>query len=162
MPQQSMLTRERSVYWPGAHAEIVDLLTGRDANGRQIAGAPFSLNVGVIVMAAALGLREGRKRDVPSDSRKEISTSTFLGNGLEMYLLLIPILANPESATDNLRPEHEEEMIREFERYAAGGLEILEGEFERAGASSLEVVIQDLLVQRTQAAGTDTERPELF
>lgn len=162
MRQQSLLTRERSIYWPGAYAEIVDLLTGRDTNGRQIAGAPFNLNVGVIVMAAALGLREGRKRDVPSDNRKEISTNTFLGNGLEMYLLLIPILANPESATDNLRPEREEEMIREFERYAAGGLEILEGEFERAGASSLEVVMQGLLAQPNRAPGTTQSRPELF
>lgn len=162
MRQQSILTRERSVYWPGAYAEIVDLLTGRDTNGRQIAGAPFTLNVGVIVMAAALGLREGRKRDVPSDNRKEISTNTFLGNGLEMYLLLIPILANPESATDNLRPEHEEEMIREFERYAAGGLEILEGEFERAGASSIEVVLQGLLAQPPQTSSKSTTRPELF
>jgi dnd system-associated protein 4 len=162
MRQQSILTRERTVYWPSAYAEIVDLLTGRDTNGRQIAGAPFNLNVGVIVMAAALGLREGRKRDVPSDSRKEISTSTFLSNGLEMYLLLIPILANPESATDNLRPEQEEEMIREFERYAAGGLEILEGEFERAGASSLEVVMQGLLVQPDKPSANSKNRPELF
>jgi dnd system-associated protein 4 len=162
MRQQSILTRERTVYWPGVYAEIVDLLTGRDSNGRQIAGAPFNLNVGVIVMAAALGLRDGRKRDVPSDNRKEISTNTFLGNGLEMYLLLIPILANPESATDNLRPEHEEEMIREFERYAAGGLEILEGEFERAGASSLEVVMQGLLTPPQQNHTNRSERPDLF
>jgi hypothetical protein len=162
MRQQSILTRERSVYWPGAYAEIVDLLTGRDTNGRQVAGAPYSLNVGVIVMAAALGLREGRKRDVPSENRKEISSSTFLGNGLEMYLLMIPILANPESATDNLRPEHEEEMIREFERYAAGGLEILDGEFERAGATSLEVVMQGLLVRAGEAIAAVNERPELF
>jgi hypothetical protein len=162
MRQQPILTRERSVYWPGAYAEIVDLLIGRDANGRQIAGAPFNLNVGVIVMAAALGLREGRKRDVPSDNRKEISTNTFLLNGLEVYLLLIPILANPESATNNLRPEHEEEMIREFERYTAGGLEVLEGEFERAGVSSLEAVMQGLLFQPAKTAASSRERRELF
>jgi hypothetical protein len=158
MRKPSLLTKERILYWPGEFSEIVDLLTKRGEDGRSQPGAPFTLNVGVIAMAAALGLREGRKREVGAN-RKEISSATFHMQGLELYLLLIPVLSKPEAATEALRPENEEATLKEFERFAAGGLEVLAGEFERSAGREVEVVLHGLL--KPIAAPGDSSPGEL-
>ena len=63
-------------------------------------------------------------------ARQEISTETFEGHkfgntSLAAYLLLLPLLATKD--IELLRPEREDEALRIFERYAAGGFEFLRG-----------------------------------
>lgn len=161
MRRPSVLTKERIIYWPGEFSDIVDLLIKRGEDGRSQPGAPFNLNVGVISMAAALGLREGRKREVGAN-RKEISSATFYAQGLELYLLLIPVLGQPQAATESLRPENEESLLKEFERYAAGGLEVLAGEFERSAGREVEVILHGLLRPAPAEEPAVTEMPELL
>lgn len=146
MRKQSLFSKERMVYWPGEFSEVVDLLNGRDRNGKVVTNPLYTLNVGAIALAAALGVKDGRKREVGSD-RKEISTNTFSGQGLESYLFLIPLLGNPNSGTELLRPENEDQLIKEFERYAAGGLEILAGEVESSAGKAMDILIQSIMLK---------------
>jgi len=161
MAKHSILSRERVIYWPEEYAEVVDLLTGKDREGRSISNAPYSFNTGAIILAASVGLRASRKRDVGS-RRKEISTQIFLNHDLESYLMLIPILANPDAATDLLRPENEETTLKEFERYAAGGLEVIAGELESSAGREIELVLQALLSQPDDGNSQSEEVPNLL
>ncbi len=146
MRKQSLFSKERLVYWPEEFSEVVDLLNGRDREGRAVGGPLYSFNTGAIVLAASLGAREGRKREV-GPRRKEISTATFLGHELEPYIFLVPLLGDPALGTEFLRPENEEQVIREFERYAAGGLELLAGEMDASAGKAADVVVQSLMIQ---------------
>ena len=149
MRKQSLFSKERLVYWPEEFSEVVDLLNGRDSEGRIVGSPLYSLNTGAIVLAASLGAREKRKREVGA-RRKEISTATFLSVELEPYIFLIPLLGDPVLGTDFLRPENEEQVIREFERYAAGGLELLAGEIDASAGKAADVLVQSLMVPPTQ------------
>ena len=149
MRKQSLFSKERLVYWPEEFSEVVDLLNGRDREGRTVGSALYTFNTGAIVLAASLGAREKRKREVGA-RRKEISTSTFLGHELEPYIFLVPLLGDPALGTDFLRPENEEQVIREFERYAAGGLELLAGEMDASAGKAADVLVQSLMIPSTQ------------
>lgn len=160
MRKQSLFSKERLVYWPDEFSEIVELLTGRDRDGRTVGNPLYSFNTGAIVLAASLGAREKRKREVGA-SRKEISTTTFVGHQLEAYIFLVPLLGNPSLGTDFLRPENEEQVIREFERYAAGGLEILSGEIDASAGKSTDVIVQALMLPVVMIRGS-TDLPNLM
>lgn len=149
MRKQSLLSKERLVYWPEEFSEVVDLLNGRDREGRTVGSPLYSFNTGAIVLAASLGARDKRKREV-GVRRKEISTATFLSHELETYIFLIPLLGDPVLGTNFLRPENEEQVIREFERYAAGGLELLAGEMEASAGKSADVLVQSLMIPPMQ------------
>jgi hypothetical protein len=149
MRKQSLFSKERLVYWPEEFSEVVDLLNGRDREGRAVGSPLYSFNTGAIVLAASLGAREKRKREVGA-RRKEISTATFLGHELEPYIFLVPLLGDPALSTDFLRPENEEQVIREFERYAAGGLELLAGEMDASAVKAADVLVQSLMIVPTK------------
>lgn len=127
MSSRSLFDRERAVYWPTEYADLVNLLKGTGPGGRASHAQFYKFNTGVIALAAVVGLVNGRQRDVGT-ARQEISTSAFashrFGNvALDTYLFLVPLLASGD--TDLLKSGREEEIIRQFERYAAGGLEVL-------------------------------------
>jgi len=127
MSPRSLFDRERAVYWPTEYADLVNLLKGTGPGGKASHAPFYKFNTGVIALAAVIGLAHGRQRDVGT-ARQEISTSTFashrFGNvALDTYLFLVPLLASGD--TDLLKSGREEEVIRQFERYAAGGLEVL-------------------------------------
>lgn len=145
MRKQSLFSKERLVYWPEEFSEVVDLLNGRDREGRTVGSPLYSFNTGAIVLAASLGAREKRKREVGT-RRKEISTGTFLSHELEPYIFLIPLLGDLALGTEFLRPENEEQVIREFEKYAAGGLELLAGEMDASAGKSADVLVQSLMI----------------
>ena len=162
MHKPSLFTKERTIYWPGEFAEVVDWLNGKDKNGSIVAAPLFALNTGPILLAASLGAREKRVRETKSENRKEISTLTFHSNGLEMYIFLIPLLANPNLGSDFLRPENEEQAIREFERYIAGGLEILAGEMEASAGKSADILVQGMMLRTSKNTNLKTELPSLM
>ncbi|MBU9275733.1 hypothetical protein KTE17_21975 [Burkholderia gladioli] len=145
MRKTSLFSKERLVYWPEEFSSVMNQLTGRDADGKPTGGpAIYQYNTGALALAASIGLLNKRKRDASGSRKKEISTETFASHELEGLIFLIPLLANPTSTTEIFRPENEEELIREFERYAAGGLEILRGEFDQLAGQSTDFIIQQL------------------
>jgi len=162
MHKPSVFTKERMIYWPGEFSDVVDLLNGRDQNGSMVSVPLYSLNTGPILLAAAIGAREKRTRETKTDNRKEISTATFHSNGLEMYIFLIPILANTALGTEFLRPENEEQVIREFERYVAGGLEYLAGEMEASAGKSADIIVQSLMMKKITTTNTPGDLPSLI
>ena len=160
MRRQSLFSKERIVYWPDEFSEVVDLLNGRDRQGRAVSNALYSFNTGAIVLAASLGAREKRRREVGA-GRKEISTTTFVSHHLESFIFLIPLLGDSSLGTEFLRPENEELVIREFERYAAGGLEILAGEMDASAGKAADVLVQTLMIQ-SQDSKVNQVLPDLL
>lgn len=161
MKPQSLFSKERLVYWPEEFSEVVDQLNGRTADGKALGNGLYSFNTGAVVLAAALGVQQRRRREVGSQ-RKEISTTTFASHRLESYLLLIPLLGDSELTVDVLRPENEELVIREFERYVAGGLEYLAGVLEESAGKSIDMVVQSLASSAARASIADEEVPDLL
>lgn len=159
--KSSLFSKERMVYWPDEFADVVDFLNGRDENGRVVTNPLYSLNTGAIVLAASIGVKANRRREV-GQKRKEISTSTFAGNGLEPYIFLVPLLGNPDGGTDLLRPDQEEQLVREFERWAAGGLEFLAGEINESAGKDADIIVQRMMLGSTGEVEQEGELPNLI
>lgn len=160
MRGQSHFTKDRSVYWPGEFADVVNTLTGKNTQGVSIGNPLFQFNTGAIAFAASVGLKHRRKREVGSD-RKEITTGTFASHRLEMYIFLIAMLGMDSPSVDLLRTEQEDAVIREFERYAAGGLEYLRTEFEQNPTQSPDVVLEKMFREELKSEPSDMELPDL-
>lgn len=144
MAEQSLFSGSRAVYWPTEFSDIVNMLKGLDAKGQSAHFGMYRYNTGPIVLAAMVGLFHNRERDV-GPQRQEISTDTFeshkFGNStLSTFILLVPLIGTED--IDLLRPEREDELIRKFERYAAGGLEYLRGAITNSADSTGESVIK--------------------
>ena len=154
MREASQFTRERAIYWPGEFSDVVGLLTGKDSSGNFIAQPIYQFNTGAIILAASLGVKNMRKREVGAD-RKEITTTTFSSQGLERYIFLIAMLGDPDGCVGLLRPENEETVIREFEKFAAGGLEFLRSEFEDSPTQSCDLILHRLLLRAQDADSVD-------
>lgn len=163
MARPSLFTKDRAVYWPGEFASFVNFLKGQDENGKPNIPALYSYNTGAMILAASVGVVHQRKREVGTDG-KEIMTSTFASQGLETYLFLLPLLGRADASVDMLRPEQEDDLLREFERYAAGGFEVLQGMFDASAGKSSEVILQQEMLKamrKVQDEGSD-ELPNLF
>lgn len=145
MRKQSLFSKERSVYWSDEFADVVNLLTGKDAEGKSVHTATYGFNSGAIAFAATVGVKQRRKREWGSGGRKEISTATFAAHGLEAYIFLVALLGGDLGSVEILRPDNEELLIKEFEQYAAGGLEYLRSEFAASPTRSAEWVVENLL-----------------
>ncbi|MDD5247544.1 MAG: hypothetical protein PHY45_01065 [Rhodocyclaceae bacterium] len=143
MGQQSIFSASRTVYWPSEYADLVNMFKGQDSNNNAVHAPMYRYNTGPIVFAAILGLTHQRERDV-GPQRQEISTDTFEAHrfgsaSLASFLLLIPLIGTGD--IELLRPEREEDLLRRFERYAAGGLEYLRGAMSFSADSSGQRVI---------------------
>jgi dnd system-associated protein 4 len=144
MRKQSLFSKERLMYWSDEFADVVNLLTGKDAQGNATHPPVCSLNADAIALAAAVGMKHKRKREFGNGVRKEISTATFATRGLESYIFLVGLLGGTMTNVEILRPENEEQLIREFEQYAAGGLEFLRAEFAQAPTKGVDWVVEKL------------------
>lgn len=162
MARKSLFTKDRAVYWPSEFAPFVDFLKGQDGSGQSKLPALFSYNTGAMILAASVGVVHQRKRDVGKG--QEIMTSTFASQGLEAYLFLLPLLGRADASVDMLRAEHEDALLREFERYAAGGFEVLQGMFDASAGKSSEVILQQEMLKVMQKAQEEIteELPNLF
>lgn len=157
MRRTSRFAVERSIYWPSEFSDIVNILTGKLADGTPIQGASlYQFNTGAIVFAASVGLKNDRQREIGSE-RKEISTSTFNSHELDTYIFLVALLSKKDFDASLLRSENEETVVRIFERYAAGGLEILRGVFDESPTQSADIVIQRYL--STLKSSSNTRNP---
>jgi dnd system-associated protein 4 len=153
---RSSFSREKSIYWPGEFLDVVNLLTGRDQQGAQIRKPLYSFNTGAIVFAASVGVKYQRRRDVGSD-RREITTTTFATHRLDMYIYLIALLGSESPNANMLKVDNEDQIIREFERYAAGGLEYLRTEFHDSPRQSPDVILERLFRKDEEDLGGRTE-----
>jgi dnd system-associated protein 4 len=144
MRKQSLFSKERLVYWSDEFADVVNILTGKDAQGNATHPPVCSLNADAIALAAAVGLKHKRKREFGNGVRKEISTATFATRGLEPYIFLVGLLGGAMTNVEILRPDNEEMLIKEFEQYAAGGLEFIRTEFAQAPTKGADWVIENL------------------
>ena len=143
MAEERLFSESRTVYWPTEFGDIVNMLKGLDANGQSAHHGLYRYNTGPVILAAMIGLFHNRERDV-GPQRQEISTDTFetqkYGNEkLSMFILLVALMATED--LELLRVEREEEMIRKFERFAAGGFEYLRGAMGNSADSSGEAVV---------------------
>ncbi len=143
MSDKNYFSKERVVYWPGEFADVVNYLTGKNADGVSLGNPLYQFNTGAITFAASVGLKHKRKREVGSD-RKEITTTTFFGHRLDRHIYLISMLGMELPDVNILRPEQEENVIRDFERYAAGGLEYLRTEFESNPTQSPDMILEKM------------------
>lgn len=144
MIQQSLFTAGKTIYWPAEFADLVNMLKGQDSLGKPSHPALYSFNTGAIVLAAIVGLINGREREV-GPQRLEISIDIFerqklANSSLASYILLIPLIGTND--LELLRPEREDELITKFQRYAAGGLEYLRGAMSRSSDSTGSTVIK--------------------
>lgn len=150
---RSLFDRDRAVYWPAEYLDLVNLLKGLGPGEK--AHAPFyKFNTGVIALAAIVGLAHDRQRDI-GPLRQQISTDTFashrFGNvSLDTYIFMVPLLASND--TELLKSGREEEVIRQFERYAAGGLEILQ---DALSASSDSTGMSVMMAEIERALSTE-------
>jgi len=160
MRTQSHFSRDRSVYWPSEFSDVVNSLTGKNTQGDPIGNELYKFNTGAIAFAASVGLKHRRKREIGSD-RKEITTATFASHGLEMYIFLIPMLGSASPNVELLRADQEDAVIREFERYAAGGLEYLRTEFELNPTQSPDVILEKIFRSTSKPESSDTDLPDL-
>jgi hypothetical protein len=153
MAEQRLFGESRTVYWPAEFGDLINMLKGLDVKGQPAHHPMYRYNTGPIVLAAMLGLFHNREREV-GPQRQEINTDTFeshkFGNStLSTFILLIPLIGTQD--VELLRPEREDELIRKFERYAAGGLEYLRGAMATSADSSGEEIILSEIKQAIYA-----------
>jgi hypothetical protein len=156
MAEQRHFSSSQTIHWPTEFAYIVNMLKGLDLNGQPSHDPLYRYNTGPVVLAATIGLAHNRQREV-GPSRQEISTDTFethrLGSSqssLASVVLLIALIGTQD--LELLRSDREAELIRIFERYAAGGFEYLRGALSTSDDVTGVRVIRDEIA-RVVAAG---------
>lgn len=173
MRAESLFTNDKNIYWPSEFIDVMNLLTGKNGEGKDTGMGLFPFNTGALVFAATIGFINNRQRDV-GPNRKEILLSTFSGHyfharthSLERYISFIGLLSSPEidetgqKSLECIRPEREEELIERFQKYAAGGLEYIAGVIERTGSLSAEVIVRELLPKKDGGSSAN-DIPPLF
>jgi len=145
--QNSLFIADHTIYWPEKYEQVVEYLkngTGTGPNHQSL----YKMNVEVIVLAACIGLKHNNALDLPSE-KKEIALSTFNQHGFGVYLFLIPMLSEKQVSVDYFRNKDEEKRaISIFEKYAAGGLEILNERLVTRSMDSPYLFTSDLLSNR--------------
>jgi hypothetical protein len=164
MSKTPIFKKERNIYWPAEFSGVADMLIGQMDSGETNSNRFFQMYVQVLVLAACIGVSQKRKRELGSGPKKEVSTQTFYSNKLDEYLLLIPILANPDRGQDLLRAENDDFLLREFECYAAGGLEILNGIFNDSPGKLPELIMQTQLLSLIKKVSDNESgvKPDIF
>jgi len=163
MSRRTLFDGERSVYWPTEFSDVVNVLKGiQPGNLRH--PAFYKYNTGVLVLAAMVGFAHRRKRDV-GNARQEINISTFeahkLGDAsLASFIFLVALLGGCE--LEALRSGSEDEVIRTFERYAAGGLQVLQEAFatssDPTGLNAVLAEIERYIDASSQVADRHAQR----
>jgi hypothetical protein len=138
MSRDAFFEEVKTIYWPSEFEDIVNMFKGQDITGKKTHPPLYEFNTYVLVLAAAIGYIKKRERDVGS-SRQEITTKTFEshkfgGVPLTNYIALIAVLQ--ERNVELLREGNEGDLIRIFERYAAGGLDYLRAAIARSADST--------------------------
>ncbi len=145
--QRGLFSFDHTIYWPKKYDRVVGYLqngTGDSDNPQSL----YKFNVEVIVMAACLGIREKYAVDLSGETN-DINLSTFNSQSLGIYLYLIPMPSDEEPNVDYFRnKEGEDKAISIFQRYVAGGLELLNERLVTRSLDSPYLFTQDLIANR--------------
>ena len=144
--QRSLFSHDHTIYWPSKYERVVEFLKN-GTEGKSNIKSLYRLNVEVIVLAACIGLRENNAIQLPANAdRKEIALSTFNDNQLGVYIYIIPMLSEERNNIELFRNKGGEDIaIAIFQKYAAGGLEILNDRLNTSGHDSPYLFLNDLI-----------------
>jgi len=155
MALQKHFSTSQTIHWSKDFEYIVNMLKGLDLNGQPSHDPIYRYNTGPVVLAASIGLAQNREGDV-GPNKQEISTDTFesqrIGNSqssLASVVLLIALIGTQD--IELLRPDREAELIRKFERYAAGGFELLRGALSLSDDVTGQTVIRKEVLRALSA-----------
>lgn len=142
--RNSLFSKEQVVYWPGKYESVVHFLK-KSAEDDKKSTSLFKSNMEVLAFAACVGLHENYSLE--AENTQEISTDTFEREGLGALLFLIPMMADLQNFDlYNLRDgDGERVCVKIFERYAAGGLQILHESYNTVGLVSPEFFLASFL-----------------
>ncbi len=122
----------KNIYWPKKYEGVVNTLRPQtETKAPSVDFKPFfKTNAHVLVFAAALGLVKGMREKLDKD-RNEIDRLIFEGNQFQSqrlvyYMALIVFFSKKDEKAEIIREENDDELIREFEELAAGGLKYLQ------------------------------------
>ena len=113
---------------------------------------PFSSMAAVMVFAAAVGYSKGRRAEF-AKTDEEIPWDVFVNAGAEPFINMLAAVASADK--DILAHDRDDDRIRIFEEYAAGGLEIIAERLEGDHRAPLDRLL-DLALEaerRDEAAG---------
>lgn len=147
MSQRRQFVSQRVARFPSEYGFIMDLLKGNDANGQPSHPPLIRYNTTGMVFAAAVGLLHGRRSELGPE-RTEVPLEFFeshrLGSSqttLATAILLIALLDTQD--VELLRPEREVDIVRTFEKLAAGGLSFLRAALSRSTDVTGYAVVRD-------------------
>lgn len=130
------------------HEEFIKRLTSSD-------GAIFKEMWRVLLFAAAMGVRDGKRRPLEKvDSGKAMPENYFSTPGWRGFLYLIGVADSGDSACLHGTEEAQDGLITTFEEYANYGLHVLS---ERLGAS--ESPLDELISLLLEASKSGTAAP---
>lgn len=108
----------RDIRRPESSEPLVERLTNPRMSGT---GAPvFSTIMDLLIFCAGVGLTTNRRCAVPSTG-KAVPYHIFERNQKDGYIFLVALAEKKDATT--LAAENDDEIIKIFEEYAAGGLE---------------------------------------
>lgn len=151
LDQQKLFSGDHTIYWPAKFDDVIKYLRG-ETSSSQGHKPLYPLNVHAIVLAACVGLKYQNPLKLDNE-KKEIPISAFHNNSLSIYLYLIPIMSKSEVNLDFFRGRDGElQAIQIFEKYAAGGLEIINENFAKKSLDPPYIFVSDLVNSNDQAS----------
>lgn len=108
----------RDVRRPDALEPVVERLTS--ARMTESGSPVFETIMDLLIFAAGIGLMKKRRSPVPS-SGKAVPARIFENNNKDGYIFMIALAEKKDPTA--LAMDHDDETVRIFEEYAAGGLE---------------------------------------
>ena len=130
------------IRWPKKYSDVANILSSlKEDNSHEDPFLPFyKTNAGILIAAASIGLIKGIEEDVStiSGETNEIRTETFDQNrfgqiAFSYYVALIVFLHTKDK--EIIRDDRDDELIKIFQKLAAGGLSYLKGSlFDRANS----------------------------
>jgi hypothetical protein len=140
---------KKVIRWPKKYSDIADIILSLNEDGsHEDPYLPFYDNyAGVLIVAASLGFTKSLQEDVGSSSSdtNEIRSDTFERSkfgqiSLSYYMALIVFLHTRDR--NMIREDRDDDMVKNFQRLAAGGLSYLRGAvFDRANSDRTGRVI---------------------
>jgi hypothetical protein len=142
------------IRWPKKYSDVVNILSSlKEDNSHEEPYLPlYKLNAGILIAAAAIGLEKGIEEEVStiSGETNEIRTDTFDSNAfgqikLSYYIALIVFLYTKDK--EIIRDDRDDELIKIFQKLAAGGLSYLKGSFfdrENTDRTGRNVILNEI------------------
>jgi dnd system-associated protein 4 len=159
---------DQTIYWDGQYEDIMFMMRGLSPKQEKTHAPMYSTFAEASILAAAIGLREDRKKPLNPENRKEIPLSVYKGRALgdttdptlDQYIALISIikLKDIKLLEDDHSDENQRKMILTFQELLNGGLEFLRGELTASSDSTGRSILFDQIQKALKTI--DTENSE--